>query len=175
MRQVAREAGCTIGLINHWFTSKEDLVLAAWQEAVRHENARADLLRTEGKSVLGEVLSGALPTTADLRRKEFVWQAFAALAISNPVVRKIYNHHYAYARRILSEALASGRTPDERDVETADILIAATDGIAKMAALDPGHWTPARQRDALRRLIEPHLGASPTVVTAKRKRKAGSG
>ena len=26
MRAVAKEAGCTIGLINHWFDSRDDLI-----------------------------------------------------------------------------------------------------------------------------------------------------
>lgn len=160
MRRVAKEAGCTIGLINHWFTSKEDLVMAAWQEAVRQENEHGDRLRAEGRFQVDEALLAALPTTPELRRKELVWQAFGALAISNAAVRRIFTRHYAYARRLLSEALAPGRSPDEQDQEIADLLIAATDGLAKIAALDPARWPPERQREALRRLIEPHLGAS---------------
>lgn len=171
MRQVAREAGCTIGLINHWFTSKEDLVMAAWQEAVRHESERAGRLRTELGFPADEVLLAALPTTPELRRKEFVWQAFAALAISNPAIRMVHTRHYDYARRVLSEALAPDRSPDQRDEEIADLLIAATEGIARMAAFDPARWPPARQREALRRLIAPQLGTA-RAARGTRKRKA---
>lgn len=160
MRQVAREAGCTIGLINHWFTSKEDLVMAAWQEAVRRENERAERLRADGRYLADEALMGTLPTTPELRREELVWQAFGALAISNPAVRKAYNRQYADGRRLLSEALARPAAPGKQDEETADLLIAAIDGIARMAALDPVRWPPERQRAALRKLIQPHLDAA---------------
>ncbi|MBV6424713.1 MAG: HTH-type transcriptional regulator BetI [Steroidobacteraceae bacterium] len=173
MRRVAREAGCTIGLINHWFTSREDLVMAAWLEAVRHESQHADQLRAEGAFSAENVLLNTLPTTPDLRRKELVWQAFAALAVSNAAVRKVYNRHYAFARRLLSEALAADCLPAGQDEEIADLLIAATDGVAKMAALDPVRWTPTRQRVALRKLIEPHLSAA-RVAPAVQKRKVKS-
>ena len=172
MRKVAKEAGCTIGLINHWFTSKEDLVMAAWQAVVRYEHERAERLRTHDRLRADELLLATLPTTPDLRREELVWQSFAALAISNPAVRKAYTRHYQYARKILSEALSPDGSPDERHKEAADLLIAATDGIAKIAALDPARWPPARQREALRRLIEPHLDASRATAGQKRKVKS---
>lgn len=160
MRQVAKEAGCTIGLINHWFTSKDDLVMAAWRETVSRENERAERLRADGRRGADEMLLHALPVTPGLRREEFVWQAFGALAISNPAVRKAFTRQYDHARRVLSEALAPDGSPDERDEDVADLLIAATDGIAKIAALDPARWPPARQREALLELIGPHLEAS---------------
>lgn len=160
MRRVAKDAGCTIGLINHWFASKEDLVMAAWQEAVRREDERAAQLRAEGRGQVEEILLGTLPTTPDLRRKELVWQAFSALAISKPAIRKIFTRHYDYARSYLSQLLSNNGAPTPADVEVADLLIVATDGIAKIAALDPARWPPERQRNALRKLIEPHLGAS---------------
>lgn len=170
MRQVAKEAGCTIGLINHWFTSKEDLVMAAWQEVVRHEHERAERLRAENRFQADELLLATLPTTPELRREELVWQAFAALAISNPAVRKAYTRHYQYARSVLSEALAPDGSPDERHQETADLLIAAIDGIAKIAALDPARWPPAKQRETLQRLIAPHLNAARTATMDQKRR-----
>lgn len=160
LRQVAKEAGCTTGLISHWFTSKEDLVMAAWRETMRREHDRAERLRAEGRLQADVVLLHMLPTTPELRREELVWQAFGALAISNPAVRKAYNRQYDYARRTLSGLLAPDGSRDEEAEEIADLLVAATDGIAKMAALNPARWPPERQREALRRLIEPHLGAS---------------
>lgn len=173
MRRVAKEAGCTIGLINHWFTSKEDLVMAAWQEAVDHENESAMQLRAEGRYRADEILLNTLPTTPELRRKELVWQAFAALAIGNPTIRKFYTRHYDYARRVLAETLSVDGEPTPADAEAADLLISATDGIAKMAVLDPARWPPERQRAALRRLIEPHLRVSPAAAgDQKRKVKA---
>lgn len=169
MRQVAREAGCTIGLINHWFTSKDDLIMAAWQEAVRHESERGDRLRAEGRYSAEEILLDTLPTTPETRRKELVWQAFAAHAISSPTVRKVYNRHYDYARRLLAGALAPDAQPGEQEEELADLLIAATDGIAKMAALDPDHWPAARQRKVLHRLIAPHLDVSRSAAGARKR------
>lgn len=170
MRRVAREAGCTIGLINHWFASKEDLVMAAWQETVSREHQRAARLRAAGRYRVDEALLGTLPTTPELRREELVWQAFGALAISNPAVLKAYNRQYEHARRTLSAALARNGPPDEHDEEVADLLIAATDGIARMAALDPARWSPARQREALRRLMEPHLDASSAPARTRKRR-----
>lgn len=168
MRQVAKEAGCTIGLINHWFTSKDDLVMAAWEEAVRDQDEHVEQLRAGDRFRADEILLGALPTTLELRRRELVWLAFSAHAGSSPAVRKIYTRHYDYARRLLSEALAPDGSPSKQDEGLADLLIAATDGIAKMAALDPARWPAARQREALHTLIAPHLGTSHVAARTGR-------
>ena len=41
MRAVAKEAGCTIGLINHWFSSRDDLIEATFDQAITMEMERA--------------------------------------------------------------------------------------------------------------------------------------
>lgn len=160
MRRVAKEAGCTIGLINHWFASKEDLVMAAWQETVDRENERLEHLDAPRKGAVDRILLHSLPVTPELRREEFVWQAFGALAVSNPAVRKAYLRHYEYARRLLAAALLADGSRDEDREETADLLIAAMDGVARMAAMDPARWPPARQRRSLLKLIRPHIGTA---------------
>lgn len=170
MRRVAMEAGCTIGLVNHWFASKEDLVLAAWKESVRLENARGSQLRAEGRFEVCAALLDSLPTSPDMRRKELVGIAFAAAATSNERIRRIYALRYRNARRLLSRALTEDGVNEKESKEIADLLIGATVGISTMATLDRARWPAARQRQALRRLIEPLLNARCAVARAKEPR-----
>ena len=147
MRRVAQEAGCTIGLINHWFSSKEDLVTAAWNEALERENARsADVLSTDA---INEAL----------RQEALVWLAFRALSLSNPTVRTACRRRFALGRRMLGDLLANGRPRSRQDEIAAETMIAAMEGITIMAALDPGRWSAQRQRQALKALLEPLLAA----------------
>ena len=159
MRRVAQEAGCTIGLINHWFSSKEDLVTAAWNEALERENARsADVLSTDAFSV-ASLLARSLPINEALRQEALVWLAFRALSLSNPTVRTACRRRFALGRRMLGDLLANGRPRSRQDEIAAATMIAAMEGITIMAALDPGRWSAQRQRQALKALLEPLLAA----------------
>ena len=87
MRRVAQQAGCTIGLINHWFSSKEDLIMAAWKEAGERETARTAALLVSGEHDVLGVLEASLPIDEARRQEALVWVAFHALAVSQPSVR----------------------------------------------------------------------------------------
>jgi AcrR family transcriptional regulator len=157
MRKVAADAGCTIGLINHWFSSKEALVMTAWHHAIDLEQQRGDALRNGDEFPIEAALLSSLPTTRELRDKELVWLAFRAMSVSNPNVRKAYARHYDYARRLFTAELVRRGFSKEQAAEKADLLLMAADGVVQAASLDPRRWPAARQRAALLTLIEPVL------------------
>jgi AcrR family transcriptional regulator len=155
MRRVAQEADCTIGLINHWFSSKEDLVTAAWNEALERENERIAAMRAKGEVSAQQVIAESLPLTQSLREEALVWMAFRALSVSNPGVRSACKRRYALARRLLGDMLAGGRPRTRDDESAAELMVSALEGISIMAALDPARWPAERQRRALASLIDP--------------------
>lgn len=159
MRRVAQQAGCTIGLINHWFSSKEDLIMAAWKEAGERETARTAALLVSGEHDVLGVLEASLPIDEARRQEALVWVAFHALAVSQPSVRTATLRRYALARRVIGDLLAAGSPRSARDEQAADAMLAAMEGITIMAARDPVRWPARRQRLALRTLLEPLLAA----------------
>ena len=156
MRAVARNAGCTIGLINHWFSSKEDLVTAAWEESKKHSDRTAQRALKENVS-LGLLLDQTLSTTATKRRDQAIWLAFTAMAIGNSKVAAANARSYTVGRGQLAEMLTQLGYAAGEAAETAGIIIAAIDGITYDAGIEPKYWTAARQRRALTALISQFL------------------
>jgi len=159
MRRVANEADCTIGLINHWFSSKEDLITAAWNEAIARENERMSRLQTDGELSAERALEETLPLTESLRQDALVWMAFRALSVSNPAVRAACRRRYALARRHLGDLLARDRKRTRDDEHTAELMVSALEGLTIMATLDPSRWPAQRQRASLRALLGPLAAA----------------
>jgi AcrR family transcriptional regulator len=157
MRNVAADAGCTIGLINHWFSSKEALVTTAWHRAIDLEQRRGDALRKGDELPIEAALLSALPTTPELRHKELVWLAFRAMSVSNANVRKAYTRHYDYARGLFTDELVRRGFGRKEAAEKSDLLLVAIDGVAQHALMNPRRWPAAKQRAALLALIEPLL------------------
>lgn len=158
MRAVARHAGCTIGLINHWFSSKEDLITAAWKEAADAVNRNAQRAYKEGISLA--LLQESLPTSAAKRREQAIWLAFNAMTIGNRKLAAAHARYYANGRGQLTEILTQVGYAAAEAAETAGIIIAAIDGILYNAGIEPKYWTAARQRRALAKLVGPFV--SPT-------------
>ena len=103
MRTVARHAGCTIGLINHWFLSKEDLITAAWQEVA--ETVSRNVRRAYKEGISLTLLQESLATSAAKRRDQAVWLAFNAMTIGNPKLAAAHARYYANGRGQLKEML----------------------------------------------------------------------
>jgi AcrR family transcriptional regulator len=151
MRTVAKEAGCTIGMVNHWFASKNDLVEATWNVA-----AEAALQRTNealSAANVEDAFASALPLD-DVRTAELkVWLAFWALAISQPGLREQYGSRN-HRTRSFSKKEMRARGLDLKQAEAyTNHIMAMIDGITVNALLDPDYWTPQRQVKSLRWML----------------------
>lgn len=157
MRRVAKEAGCTIGLITHWFSSKEDLIVAAWYEAMAREDARLAPVRSKRDISLESQLTRSLPTTAAARQDALVWIAFCALTVSNRMIRLKHRDRFHFARSAI-ECLLISKHPELRDRDrerTTDLILAVLTGLNNLCALDPGNWPADRQRAVLAAALAP--------------------
>jgi len=146
MRRIAYEAGCTTGRITHYFTDKQEVLVAVLREvhlaaahrmAVRlSEAAPADRLRC--------VLEEALPLD-DIRLDEWrVWLAFWGRAAGNADLEGEQRARYNDWASLVADLL--DLRPDDPAV---DHLIATVDGIGLRATLDPLAFPPHRQLAAL--------------------------
>ena len=155
MRTIARESGCTIGLINHWFSSKQDLLTAAWQEAALRTNRMSQ--RAEAQPMSLRRLQRFLATSPVQRREQAVWLAFNAMTIGNRHLHGLQAQYYEEGRAILAGLLKAAGASTARARQLAPAIMAAMDGILYSAGIEPKFWSADRQRRALSMLIGPLL------------------
>ncbi|GAB2561315.1 TetR/AcrR family transcriptional regulator [Leucobacter ruminantium] len=166
---VAREAGCSIGMIQHHFQTRDALVLASIEH--RSEQALAEWSRLRSASpdpvrALGSLLSFAVEGEETLTDAWGFWlQAYIA-SPKHPEIRATVTRTLEVWRAMFVDTIAAareaGRIP--RDIEperTAAHLIAVTDGLA-MHALGGFYGTGAADmRRSLLRIAADLLSLEP--------------
>lgn len=154
VRRVAQKAGCTTGLIMHHFGSRGAMLKHAREVLYKRTEERANIAEDKHRSPrdrLKDVLCGALPLDAKRKHEARVWAGFAATALSDEAMRKI---HVSGNRRWLeriTRILSTCNADASMDcVEIAAIqLIAATEGLALLASLDPETYSAEIQKSIL--------------------------
>lgn len=147
VREVAREAGVSIGAVQHHFPTKEAMVSAAFAEVVRRIRERvaahvaaSDDVRANLRAVLHELL----PLDERRRSEARVQVAFAARAATAPALAELQGVILAEVRAGLAEAFAAllGQEPTApAPRRAATVALALVDGLAQHAvsvAVPPG-------------------------------------
>src|SRR5215467_3467279 len=95
MREVAAEAGVSLRLVQYYFGTKEELLLAAMQRLATQFSDRAlarirRMKKTEGparpRDVIAAILTEALPADDERRTFTIVYAAYAALSLTDPAL-----------------------------------------------------------------------------------------
>lgn len=144
MTRVAREAGASIGLVSHYFQSKESLMLAAYQELTeqlrRESDQRDAALECSARERLTLMIRSAFKSEIFNQQVLASWVGFWSAAVATPSLaslnRKLYEE-YREEMQSLVEAIAieEGRVIDAKGI--ARILTALVDGYWLEWALDP--------------------------------------
>ncbi len=153
MRAVAQETGCTIGLINHWFASKDDVIDAAVAQAIDDALDRSRAALSDSTTV-EDGLVQFLPLDETRVSELRIWLAFWAMSISRPDLNKRHNARAAELRKLLKKDATSMGLSSDRIASTIDVIMPLLDGITVNALLDPDYWTPSRQLKALRTTLD---------------------
>jgi AcrR family transcriptional regulator len=152
VRRIAQAAGCTTGLVTHYFESKDDMLVAALREV--HRRAGQRMIRHVGgadiASVLLEVILDALPMDQDRQLEWKVWLAFWGRAATDERLRQEQQRRYAERRGLLGKLIRRAHPADTAaDRRTAvDLIAGAIDGLGIQATLEPAKFTDARLRKA---------------------------
>ncbi|MEM7016024.1 MAG: TetR family transcriptional regulator C-terminal domain-containing protein [Pseudomonadota bacterium] len=149
MRAVAQEAGCTIGLLNHWFNSKDHLVEAALEHAVTTAIARCKQLAQDPETTLEQVVSEFLPLDSTRTDELRVWLAFWALSIGRSALRESHRLRVEDIRTSLTVEISKLVDNNTDVAQFVDVLMALLDGITVNALVNPEYWTTERQRKSL--------------------------
>ena len=167
LRRIAESLECTTGLITHYFSSKDDLLVTALERVIQ--------LMTGGKSVasdrvipLAERLEhffSSLPTSGDTRRFWLVLSAFRAASVGNPGLAAVYE-------RLGEESLATlcasvghelGRRPEDPGVvSVAAAINAVMEGFGDGAAFSPELYRPEMVRRHVSTMVAALIDAART-------------
>lgn len=146
MREVAREAGVSLGQLQHYFASRDEMLAFAIDYAAdltsRRVRAGIDALAQppHPRDVLGVVLREFLPLGPDARATSRMNAAYVLDALHDSALRRRVAAGLRDGRdmveRLVREAMDNGQISRERDpvVET-DLLLALT-GLATLLELD---------------------------------------
>ena len=154
MRKIANHAGCTIGLLNHWFSNKDDLIEAILDTASSAAVSRAKIALAQPEVTLEDIAFEFLPLDATRREELRIWLVFWALSISRPALRKSYAKRVSIMREELYIEIERRGIVSKCITEFVDTLMTTLDGISVNALVDPDYWTADRQRKVIRWLLD---------------------
>ncbi|MFC4273124.1 TetR family transcriptional regulator [Sneathiella chungangensis] len=164
LRDVARAGKVTVGTVTHHFDSKDAVLAAALAEVVRRTLARVDMPFKAGKAndITAYVrrVCGYLPIDDESRGEWRIWLAFWGRAVTDDQLRLMNRDYFdAFVERIAERLQTLQGAPQDPELarDTADALVAAIDGIATRATLNPETWPAKRQVAALTALLRPLL------------------
>lgn len=167
IRAVAERAGCSVGAIQKYFRTKDEMLEFALQ--LVGERVQARILSVDRNGALVDVvrswLLATLPLDAERRAEARIWAEFSVRAIGHRPYSEAAIAVDKEIRAALTGYLAQGRREGSLrgDVETsavADALIALSDGLALTMLYDPDRELEAvAALDVAIKQLLPCLGA----------------
>lgn len=156
MREVAAAAGVSVGTVQYYFRTKDEMLLLAFEHTIGRITTRAAGITRSGPvgSVVRKVLLEFLPMD-DLRRRESrVYLAFAARAAVTPALAS-YQHSLLSGLR--EQCAAAYRLAQERGESVGEFApagaaietAALVDGLILQMLSDPDGLPPATARAVL--------------------------
>ncbi|MEU0250829.1 TetR family transcriptional regulator C-terminal domain-containing protein [Streptomyces sp. NPDC006235] len=154
LRAVATAAGCTTGMVTHYFAGKKELLAHARSEMHRRMAARIDTLPAgeSARDALYIVAEQALPLDDERHLEAAVWSQFLLSTRNDPALLAEHTRsHASWIDRLTT--LVAAAHPDH--LERAELenrvrsLVACLDGLALNAVTDPGSYPPDIQRRVL--------------------------
>lgn len=170
VRNVVDEAGWSRGVLGHYFSDKDHLLLFAYQLAAEHTNERFRRLAAEnhGLAALRAIMLDVQALDEETRTESSVWLSFLAKAPSEPVFTEEHHQMYAAWREIVTgiygQMVTAGDVAPTLDADLeAEAFFAFTDGLAIQTLVDPEYMT----RERVERLADAYLArlvaANPPV------------
>jgi AcrR family transcriptional regulator len=167
VRNVAREAGLSMGSLRHYFGTQAQLLAFSMELVIERVRRRAQL--SEGSDPL-DVLSQALPLDEDRLAEAEVWLAFTARARVDETLDPLYRHLDDALRGLCEWAVATatgGRLDDAGAYLEAEALYALIDGLALHAVMESGEaGSPHHQMDVVRRYLARLVASAPAPAGA---------
>jgi AcrR family transcriptional regulator len=145
MREVAAEAGVSVRLVQYYFGTKEELLLAGLQYLAERFSARAVArfraasgpgVPASPRDIIAAILTEGLPADEEMRAFHVVYSAYLALALTDPALAtasliRSSSAVIGVVAAQLRAAQASGDMPDRLDPDLEALgLMAMSAGLA---------------------------------------------
>lgn len=160
VRALSAETGWSVGAIQHYYKSQDDLILFAVGEMLVSIAGRMGSLdfRDPDRAVLQNAIEEMLPLDRQRKAEAQIWFALLSRRITNPHMAVKANDLDVVVRgavrQVLSELVAADLVSAGRDLEIETVrLHALIDGLALHALSEPPLDSPA----AIRAAVATHL------------------
>ena len=151
-RAIAEEAGYSIGVLTHYFSDKQDILVSAHRLAFARARDRilAATRETTGIAALRLALLEALPLDAERFVEAQVDVSFLGQSVGNAHLRDIRSASYEGSRQLwrsfLEQADAGGELGPDADLALlVDDVVCLVDSLSIQAIVDPDHMTADHQ------------------------------
>jgi AcrR family transcriptional regulator len=168
VRNVAHEAGLSMGSLRHYCASHSELMVFAFRAVIDRIESRLAGLEPalDPRRRAQRVLAQLLPLDDEQRVENEIWLAFTSRAMTDPALRALSKEGYdalkAGCQAIIADLSAAGLAPADIPAET-QRLHALLDGLAVHAAMRPDIHTA----QSLIATITRHLDALATERAAQ--------
>lgn len=157
VREVAREAGVSMGSLRHYFGSQSELMTFAMRLVIERIEERLAVLDLPKDPVSAArlVFAELLPLDEKRQAENEVWLAFTARALVDPELRGLRHEAYDLLRSACRRWVAPllPEMAEEAVEMEAERLFALLDGLAVHGAMRPGQATA----DRLIAVLDHHL------------------
>ena len=155
LRSVAQEAGCSTGVIAHYFGDKEGLLIGTLREAMQRQGKMiADAVaELDGLARLQAVLEAGM--TLDAGRKAIcrIFYHYAGEGMNEPALRQELSNYYVWWRReiadIIEEVQSEGHFAGQNITKLARIFVGLAEGLAIQGIFGDDTITATTQRELL--------------------------
>ncbi|PRY67272.1 TetR family transcriptional regulator [Glaciihabitans tibetensis] len=153
IREIAREAGFSNGVLSHYFTNKEEILISAHRLAFQQVYDRASKANEGivGIEAVRRALYEALPLDAERRIEAILDVSFWSQALVNDRLNAVRRDSIMGGREWWKAMLLDGRARNEivaslSDDVLCDEIQALIDGISVQAVMYPDDMIPSRQK-----------------------------
>jgi AcrR family transcriptional regulator len=153
IREIAREAGYSSGVLAHYFENKDDLLAHAsrMSHELIYQRYEAEVDTPKKSKALRNVLMDNIPLDDQRDLETRIEMSFWARSLRNAKLSKIQHDKSEHLRKLIGDLVEGSRQegtiaeehPTRRVV---DLLSALIDGISLHALLYPERMTPRQQR-----------------------------
>jgi AcrR family transcriptional regulator len=178
--RIARAAGCTTGMIAHYFEAKQDIIVAALRLILRRIEER--LAQADGAADLLTLLSEALPIDQTRYIECAVWMAFWGQVPADKRLKRINGWLHREYLRLFERCLARGWSewrrwsPATRD-QLLRSVVTLINGVTASTVASRAEWPAARQIGQLRlqlQLLHTWASSGTGTASSRGRRRAAS-
>ncbi|PYE43725.1 TetR family transcriptional regulator [Paenibacillus barcinonensis] len=156
VRNIAEEAGISVGSMRHYFSTQSELLLYAMNLVSERVTSRIQRMTFDGPPMedMKRLLLELMPNTDEKMAEMEVWYAFTAKSKTDPALKKLADTVYNDIRRAVEIVITSLTKlelfrPDLNQALEIERLYALVDGLAIHAVLRPDQVTSELMDKAL--------------------------